>query len=159
MPLQHPSRGPPERFQSHPGATLSATKVRFIVFYFLLLICKMSQTNSDDSMEGEHEEFKQDEALCILDIARVQFKMRRLEQALAEAKLEETITLGNLYKRQACEAEKRLESTEFDLGHVQNTIQNSGSSLCDIPNKHQHTSNSSVDMTGTWSQIAIDMTF
>ena len=118
----------------------------------------MSQTNSDDSMEGEHDEFKQDEALCILDIARVQFKMRRLEQALAEAKLEETITLGNLYKRQACEAEKRLESTEFDLGHVRNTIQNSRSSLCDIPNKCRHTSNSSVDTTGTWSQIAIDMT-
>ena len=118
----------------------------------------MSQTNSDDSMEGEHEEFKQDEVLCILDIARVQFKVCHLEQALAQAKLEETIMLGNLYKHQAHEAEKRLESAEFDLGHVRNTIWNSRSSLCDIPNKRRCTSNSSVDTTGMWSQIAIDMT-
>ena len=82
---------------------------------------------------------------------RVQFKVCRLEQALAEAKLEETVVLENLYKHQAREVEKRLESAEFDLGNVRNTIWNSRSSLCDIPNKCCCTSSSSIDTTGTWS--------
>lgn len=56
--------------------------------------------------------------LCVLDVARVQFKVCCLEQALAEARLEETIILENLYKCQACEVEMRLESAEFDLGHI-----------------------------------------
>jgi len=108
--------------------------------------------NFDDLIEVEHAEFEQDEVLCVLDIVRVQFKVCCLEQALAEAKLEETITLGNLYKCQAHKVDKRLESAEFDLGHIQNTIWTSGNSLCEIPSKHHCTSSSSIDTsTGMWS--------
>ncbi|KAL4061954.1 hypothetical protein J3A83DRAFT_4196370 [Scleroderma citrinum] len=92
-----------------------------------VLICKTPQISFDNLVEVECEEFKHNEGQFLLDIARVQFKMHHLEQALAEAKLEETIILGSLYKCQAHKAERRLECIKFDLG-------------------------SSIDTTGTWSQ-------
>ncbi|KAL4066235.1 hypothetical protein V8B97DRAFT_2068873 [Scleroderma yunnanense] len=116
------------------------------------LLVKQNKISFDNLVEVECEEFKHNEGQFLLDIARVQFKMHHLEQALAEAKLEETIILGSLYKCQAHKAERRLECIKFDLGCVQNTIWNSRSSLCDVSNKHHHTSSSSIDTTGTWSQ-------
>ncbi|KAL4062050.1 hypothetical protein V8B97DRAFT_1859735, partial [Scleroderma yunnanense] len=106
-----------------------------------------SQISFDNQVEVKCEEFKHNEGWFLLDIARVQFKVCCLKQALAEAKLEETIILGSLYKCQAHEVERRLECAKFDLRHVQNTIWNSGSSLCDVSNKCHHTSSSSIDTT------------
>ena len=54
--------------------------------------------------------------LCVLDIARVQFKVCRLEQALAEAKLEETVILGNLYNAKLMKWRKGWRVLSLILG-------------------------------------------
>ncbi|KAI5981276.1 hypothetical protein EDD15DRAFT_2204161 [Pisolithus albus] len=94
---------------------------------------KRQKTELDfsDSVDEDHEEFNQQEAYLLLDIARAQATVRRLEQQLVHAKLDENIALGNLYKCRAQESERRLENAEAELGCIRNSIRMSGGKLCD----------------------------
>ncbi|KAI6017380.1 hypothetical protein BKA83DRAFT_4128499 [Pisolithus microcarpus] len=94
---------------------------------------KRQKTEPDfsDSVDEDREEFNQQEAYLLLDIARAQATVRRLERQLVHAKLDENIALGNLYKCRAQESERRLENAEAELGCIRNSIRMSGGKLCD----------------------------
>ncbi|KAI5987376.1 hypothetical protein EDD15DRAFT_2372368 [Pisolithus albus] len=94
---------------------------------------KRQKTEPDfsDSVDEDREEFNQQEAYLLLDIARAQVTVRRLEQQLVHVKLDENIALGNLYKCRAQESERRLENAEAELGCIRNSIRMSGGKLCD----------------------------
>ncbi|KAI6007094.1 hypothetical protein EDD15DRAFT_2358185 [Pisolithus albus] len=94
---------------------------------------KRQKTEPDfsDSVDEDREEFNQQEAYLLLDIARAQATVRRLERQLVHAKLDENIALGNLYKCRAQESERRLENAEAELGCIRNSIRTSGGKLCD----------------------------
>ncbi|KAI6020827.1 hypothetical protein PISMIDRAFT_102708, partial [Pisolithus microcarpus 441] len=77
------------------------------------------------------------EAYLLLDVARAQATVRRLERQLVHAKLDENIALGNLYKCRAQESERRLENAEAELGCIRNSIWMSGGKLCD-DSAHKH---------------------
>ncbi|KAI6022463.1 hypothetical protein BKA83DRAFT_4515146 [Pisolithus microcarpus] len=110
---------------------------------------KRQKTEPDfsDSVDEDREEFNQQEAYLLLDIARAQATVRRLERQLVHAKLDENIALGNLYKCRAQESERRLENAEAELGCICNSIRMSGGKLCDdSARKHRrHVSGSSSD--------------
>lgn len=67
-----------------------------------------------------------EDARLVLEVAKARRVVCQLEQDLAKAKNEETLVLCNLYKYRAEEAGKRLEEAEYDIGHVRNSLRNTG---------------------------------
>ncbi|KAI6016872.1 hypothetical protein PISMIDRAFT_11341 [Pisolithus microcarpus 441] len=57
-----------------------------------------SELDCSDSVDKDRKEFNQQEAYLLLDIARAQATVCRLEWQLVHVKLDENIALGNLYK-------------------------------------------------------------
>ncbi|KAI6012107.1 hypothetical protein BKA83DRAFT_4131033 [Pisolithus microcarpus] len=110
-----------------------------------------SEQDFSDPIDIDHEEFNQQEVFLLLDIARAQATVRCLEWQLVHVKMDENIALGNLYKSQARESERRLENAEAELGCIHNSIWMSGGKLCDdsVCKCHRCTSGSSSD-AGTY---------
>ena len=75
-----------------------------------------------DSSNTEAAEAKRVDLELLLKVMRCQHNICMLENELADARVQENIMVGNLYRFQANEAEKRLEGTEFDLGCICNAM-------------------------------------
>ncbi|KAN0088192.1 hypothetical protein V8E55_005249 [Tylopilus felleus] len=82
--------------------------------------------DSDNSPDPEQVEFAMEDARLVLEVAKARRVVCQIEQDLAKAKNEETLVLCNLYKYRAEEAGKRLEEAEYDIGHVRNSLRNTG---------------------------------
>ncbi|KIJ63225.1 hypothetical protein HYDPIDRAFT_29490 [Hydnomerulius pinastri MD-312] len=76
-----------------------------------------TESSSDVDTEAECEE-----AILMLEAARVKRKVRQAQKYLADCRLEEHTTFVKLYRRQAETAEKRLEDADMDVGRVRNNI-------------------------------------
>jgi len=72
--------------------------------------------------QAEELAFENEEAQLLLEVARARRTICRLERELAEAKSEENICLGRLYRHRAEEAERRLASAEYEVGYVRNRM-------------------------------------
>ncbi|KAI6014888.1 hypothetical protein BKA83DRAFT_18018 [Pisolithus microcarpus] len=94
-------------------------------------------TEDEGGQVGEEEEEEEcaerDEVKLVLEVARAQRKICRVEQQLSTARLKEIDALGNLYRFRAELTERKLQYADFDLGHVRHSIQKNGVSLCDLP--------------------------
>ncbi|KAF8419508.1 hypothetical protein L210DRAFT_3510735 [Boletus edulis BED1] len=89
-------------------------------------------TSSDGKDDSEREE-----AHLLLSVARAQRQLRQLEQDVIHAQLTENIALGELYQFRADQAQKNLDTTEYDLGCLRNTIRKNGIVLADLPSAHK----------------------
>ncbi|KAI6034746.1 hypothetical protein BKA83DRAFT_4121794 [Pisolithus microcarpus] len=98
--------------------------------------------------EEEEEHAERDEAKLVLEVARAQRKICRVEQQLSTARLEEIDALGNLYRFRAELAERKLQYADFDLGHVRHSIRKNGVSLCDLPSTRKRHRMSDNGVTG-----------
>ena len=98
-------------------------------------------------VDADYEEFDQKEAHLLLNVVRTQATVCHLERQLVDAKIDENVALGNLYKCRARESEKRLENAEAELGCVRNSIRMSGGKLCDdsVHKRCRRASDSSTD--------------
>ncbi|KAI5981668.1 hypothetical protein EDD15DRAFT_2203705 [Pisolithus albus] len=94
---------------------------------------KRLKTDSDysDPADIDNEEFDQKEAFLLLDVVRAQAVVRRLERQLMDAKIDENVALGSLYRCRAQESERRLEDAEAEFGCIRNSIRMSGGSSTD----------------------------
>ncbi|KAI5999663.1 hypothetical protein EDD15DRAFT_2193695 [Pisolithus albus] len=98
--------------------------------------------------EEEEERAERDEAKLVLEVARAQRKICRVEQQLSTARLEEIDALGNLYWFRAELAERKLQYADFDVGHVRHSIRKNGVSLCDLPSTRKRRRMSDNGVTG-----------
>ncbi|KAI6043834.1 hypothetical protein EDC04DRAFT_2890534 [Pisolithus marmoratus] len=110
---------------------------------------KWLKTDMDysDPINVDNEEFNQEEAFLLLEVVRVQATVCHLKQQLMDAKIDENVALGSLYKCRAWESERRLENAEAELGCIHNSTWMSGGKLCDN-SAHKHprcTSGSSIN--------------
>lgn len=86
----------------------------------------------DDGDDDLRVEFEQQEALLFLEIARARNDVRKLEQKLSQARLEEVHTTGKLYQLQAEEADRRMDAAEERVGAIRNSIRMTGGNVCDM---------------------------
>ncbi|KIJ10396.1 hypothetical protein PAXINDRAFT_157645 [Paxillus involutus ATCC 200175] len=101
-----------------------------------LRLSQKMRRNEKDVVIGDanhDEDAERDKAKFVLEVARAQRNVYLIEQQLVTAKLDKNVALGNLYKFRAAEVERKLKNTDFDLGHVQNSICKNGVLLCDAP--------------------------
>ncbi|KAF8548698.1 hypothetical protein OG21DRAFT_1516024 [Imleria badia] len=82
--------------------------------------------NYDELSDPEGLEFEREDARLVLEVARSRRTICRLEQQLAQAKIDENIALCTLFKYRAEEAERRLEGAEYDIGCVRNMMRSNG---------------------------------
>ncbi|KAI6018612.1 hypothetical protein PISMIDRAFT_10121 [Pisolithus microcarpus 441] len=141
MPLQNTWLGPTPRRMLD-----STTQIHAILGKW-----QKSEQDFSDPINVDCEEFNQQEAFLLLDIARAQATVHRLEWQLVHVKMDENVALGNLYKSRAQESERRLENAEAELGCIHNSIWMSGGKLCDdsVCKHHRHALGSSSD-AGTY---------
>ena len=83
-------------------------------------------SDSDDNSERE-------EARLLLKAVRAQRQLHQLEQDVILTQLAEHAAIGELYKFQAVQAQKKLDTTEYDLGCLCNSIRKNGIVLADLP--------------------------
>jgi len=86
---------------------------------------------SSDSQSDEDSE--REEVQLLLKVVRSQRYVHQLEKDVIIAQVEENAAIGELYKFRAVRAQKKLGTTEHDLGHLRNAIRKSGISLADLP--------------------------
>ncbi|KAI6012967.1 hypothetical protein EDC04DRAFT_2609439 [Pisolithus marmoratus] len=91
---------------------------------------KWLKTDMDysDPVNVDDEEFDQEEAFLLLEVVRAQATVHCLERQLMDAKIDENVALGSLYKCWARELDRRLENAKAELGCIHNSIWMSGGS-------------------------------
>ncbi|KAI5988186.1 hypothetical protein EDD15DRAFT_2199129 [Pisolithus albus] len=118
----------------------------------VLVQAENASTEDEGGQAGEEEEEEEraerDEAKLVLEVARAQRKICRVEQQLSTARLEEIDALGNLYRFRAELAERKLQYADFDVGHVRHSIRKNGVSLCDLPSTRKRRRMSDNGVTG-----------
>lgn len=98
---------------------------------------------NDDDDDTEAAEFAQKEASLLVDVARAQRVICRLELELHEARLNEHQILGQLHTCRAVEAQRKLEVVEFDLGCALNSMRKNGIGMVNyMPNRKRRRMNS-----------------
>ncbi|KAF8417607.1 hypothetical protein L210DRAFT_879263 [Boletus edulis BED1] len=91
----------------------------------------------NDTSDPEREEFERQEALLVVEVARVQLAVRRSEKDLVRAQLDETAVLDTLHKCRLAEMERRFDMAESHLGSIRNSIRTNGGILCER-SLHKH---------------------
>jgi len=79
----------------------------------------------------------------LLRVMRCQRNICSLENELTDAKIQENITVSNLYKFRAKEVMRRLEGAEFNLGCVRNSMRKNMVGIHHY--KHRRTSSPTSD--------------
>ncbi|KAF8120760.1 hypothetical protein EV363DRAFT_1157073 [Boletus edulis] len=92
-----------------------------------------SDTTSGDEVYGEAEEREQEEAQLALAVARAQRKVYNLEHQLVGARVEESESLGNLYRFRMQDTQRRVADANFDIGLIRRDISKNG-----VPFQSQH---------------------
>ncbi|KAG6379776.1 hypothetical protein JVT61DRAFT_10314 [Boletus reticuloceps] len=91
--------------------------------------------NTYDSLSDDDSE--KEEARLLLEVVRAQCHVRQMEQDTVLAQLQENTAIGELYKFQADQAHKKLDTSECDLGYLRNEIRKHGISLAGLPSTHK----------------------
>ncbi|KAF8414371.1 hypothetical protein L210DRAFT_880781, partial [Boletus edulis BED1] len=87
-----------------------------------------------------NDDSEKEEARLLLEVVRAQCHVHQLEQDTVLAQLRENTAIGELYKFQADQAHKKLDTSECDLGYLHNEIRKHGISLAGLPStrKQRH---------------------
>jgi hypothetical protein len=98
---------------------------------------------NDNDNDADAAEFAQKEASLLVEVARAQRVICRLELELHEARLNKHQILRQVHTCQAVEAQRKLEVVEFDLGYAHNSMRKNGIGMDNyLPNRKRRCMNS-----------------